>query len=69
MTNEINLLYNGFNLNVKYSFQSAEPHNGIKAEIEEICEILYKGEDILELLELQEKDIIEAIYKQWKNEN
>ena len=62
----IELNYNGFNLDIEYSFQPAEPNNGVKAEIEEISEILYKGEDILALLELQEKDIINAIWEEWE---
>ena len=59
--------YNGFNLDIEYSFQPTEPMNGIQAEIEEISEILYNGEDILALLEPQEKDIINAIWEEWKN--
>jgi len=65
----ITLNYNGFDLDIEYSFQPSEPCNGIKAEIDEISEILYNGEDILALLEPQKKDIINAIWKEWENED
>jgi hypothetical protein len=65
----INLKYNGFDLEIKFSISQDDKSTGFRGGFEEISEIIHKGEDLTYLLEPQFDDIQNAIEKELKARN
>ena len=63
----IELNYKGRRIEVEYSWQPAEPNNGINyGYIDEISKVVWDNKDITYDVENEFKDIEKAIYEEWE---